>query len=229
MSENLKMEDLVEQVDSTSETTEQVETTEVVETTPEVTTEQDPLKIELEKVQNKGGRTELEKAQYSLKKNAERLKELGGDPTLVLGIEPKEDDEEENEDDKPVTLGMLKKMQNVNATKTAMQLAEEIPDNTEKELVKYYLENRIQPSGNPQEDLKDARRMVNAVKNEQIVQEISRKTPAQTHSNSSGVDAKQEQAIVYTQEELQMMRPPFNVTPAEILASRAGKNFSFKK
>jgi len=225
MIDNIKMEDLVEQVDSTSETTEQV-----VETSETETTEQDPLKIELEKVQNKGGRTELEKAQFSLKKNAERLKELGGDPTSVLGIQQvKEEYDEENEDDKPVTLGMLKKMQTATATKTALQLADEITDNTEKELVKYYLENRIQASGNPQEDLKDARRMVNAVRNEQIVQEVARKTPPKTHSNSSGIDAKQEQEIVLTADELQFMKPPFSMSKEEIVKARKGENHKFKK
>lgn len=229
MSENLKMEDLVEKVVPTSETTEQVETKVEVETETEVKTEQDPLKTELERVK-KSGRSELDKAQFSLKKNAERVKELGGDPNAILGIE-KETTENYDEDDKPVTVGMLKKLQQESASKTAFQQADDIQNETERELVKYHLQNTIRSTGLPQEDLKLARALVNAVKNTQIIEESTRKTPAKSHSNSSGVDAKQEQTIVYTSNELQMMQAPFNLSPKDILQARAGKStkFSFKK
>ena len=63
MSENIKQEDLIETVTPAVE--EKVET----EIKPEVTTEQDPLKIELDKVR-KSGRTEKDKAEFSLKKTA---------------------------------------------------------------------------------------------------------------------------------------------------------------
>lgn len=222
------MEDLVEKVDSTSEATEeQVEATEVVETTTEEETEQDPLKIELEKVQKKSKYSEEEKAEFTFKKQAERLKELGKDPASILGI--KETSEEEDEDDKPVTKAELKKLLAGNATKSAIDLAEEIPNPTEKELVKYYLENTIKPSGDAQEDLRNARRMVNAVKNEQIITEVSRKTPPKTHSNSSGVDAKKEVEFIPTPEEQVFMKAPFHLNQSQILEMRAGKKFTFKK
>ena len=221
------MEDLVEEVVPTSETTEeQVETPEVDETTPEVPTEQDPLKIELEKVQNRSKYTEEEKAEFTFKKQAERLKSLGKDPADILGI--KTEDEIESEDNRPLTIGEYKKMMAGSVAKTALQEADSIQNETERELVKYNLENTIKSTGIPSEDLKLARALVNAVKNNQMIEEISRKAPAKTHSNSSGVDANKDREIVYTADELNMMKPPFNVTPAQILAAREGKKFDFK-
>lgn len=216
---DIKMEDIIEKPESTSDEA-QVEETNEVEST-----EQDPLKTELEKVQ-RTGRTELEKATFSLKKNAERLKELGGDPNTILGIEK---ETLETEDDKPVTLGMLKKIQQENAAKSALQMAEEINNETERELVKYHLQTTIKSTGIPAEDLKIARAIVNSVKNSQITEELGRKPNAKTHSSSSGVDAKQEKEVVFTSEELRMMSSPFNVTKDEILAARQGKKFSFPK
>ncbi len=205
---DIKMEDIVEQTDLTSEPAE-----------IEETIEQDPLKTELEKVQKIAGRSELEKAQFSLKKNAERLKELGGDPTSILGVQ--DIIEDSNDDDAPVTMGMLKKMQMESATKTAKQLADEISDETERELVKYYLENRVVPSGNPKQDLEDARGIVNAKKNAQILEEVARKTTARTHSNSTSAPLKSEpEQPDLTKEEMQFMRPPFNMTKEQILKTR---------
>jgi hypothetical protein len=218
MSENIKEEDLKEEVTPASE--EKVETEVEVETTTEVETEQDPLKIELEKVRKSGGKTEREKADFTLKKNAERVKELGGDPADILGIKVEEPDLED-EDEKPLTVGMFKKIQQAGATKTAIQLAEEIQDETEKELVKYYLENRIQASGNPQEDLRDARRMVNAVKNEQIITEVKRKTKPNTHSNASGANANHDELKgELTRDEMVFLGKPFNMSKEAILKLR---------
>jgi len=212
--ENIKMEDIVEKDSSTSEESETVETT-----------EQDPLKTELEKVQTKTQRTELEKAAFSLKKNAERLKELGGDPNAVLGTE--KETSETDEDDKPVTLGMLKRLQQETAEKTALQLAAEIPNETERELVKYHLQNTIKSTGNAQEDFKLARALVNSVKNSQIAEEVYRKTNPKNHSSSSGVDARQEEKIEFTQAELDMMKAPFNLSREEVIAARKGNKYNF--
>lgn len=217
MSKNIEMEDIVEKTtDPTSEP--------VIEKV-----EQDPLKTELERVQKKEGRTELEKATFSLKKNAERLKELGGDPSAILGIEkeiPKT--VTEDDDNTPVTVGMLKKIQQNDASKSALQQADEIQNETERELVKYHLGNTIKSTGNPTEDFKLARGLVNSLKNTQILEEAARKTPPKSHSNSSGVDSKQEKEVVYSSDELQMMKAPFNMTKQEILDARAGKKFTFK-
>lgn len=221
---NLQMEDLVEKSESTSDEA-QVETKETVETETKVETEQDPLKTELTKVQERQGRSEKDKAEFSLKKNAERFKELGGDPNEVLGIKTEESTDDENT---PVTLGMLKKLQRESASKTALQEAEEIQNETERELVKFHLQNTIRSTGVPAEDLKLARALVNSVKNSQIIQETARKTSPKTHSSSSGVDAKHEETIVYTPEELAFMKPPFNATPADVLNARKGIQMKFK-
>ncbi len=219
--ENIKMEDIVDKVDSTSETTETQET----EAKAEVT-EQDPLKTELEKVQKKSKYTELEKAEHALKSTAERLKILGGDPNTILRIE--KETPGIDEDDTPLTVGMLKKLQQENASKSALEEADEISNETERELVKFHLQNTIKSTGSPKEDLKLARALVNAVKNTQIIEEVNRKTPPKTYSNSSGAPAKQEVEVTYSQAELDMMKPPFSMSPAQVLAAREGKKYSFK-
>lgn len=201
----------LEDIASTSEATEKVaeETTE---------TQQDPLKTELEKV--KGGRTELEKAQYSLKKNAERLVELGGDPGSILGIE-KGNTELDKDDDTPITRAELKKMISAGATRSALQLTEDIEDQSERELVQHYLQHRIAPSGNSQDDFRDARRIANSVKNEQIVQELARKSIAKSHSNGSSGNAKDIKVEAeLSKEELMFTKPPFNMSREQILKAR---------
>lgn len=221
MNENIKMEDIIEV--PTSDTTEE----ETVETT-EIQPEQDPLKTELDTIQRKQGRSEKEKAEFTLKKTAERVKELGGDPNSILGIEMKEV-VEPDEDDMPVTVGMLKKLQQQTTFKTALQEAEEIPNETERELVKYHLENTIKSTGNPSEDLRLARALVNSVKNTKIIEEVARKGQPKDHSTSSGVDANQDKETIFTEEEKQMMKAPFLLTEKDVLDARAGKKFNFKQ
>lgn len=170
--------------------------------------EQDPLKTELEKVQRKG-RTKAEKLQYTKKRVEEQLKELGI-----------EDEPEDDEDSKPVTLGMLKKLQAQTATKTALDMANEVSTETERELLKYHLENTIRSSGNPAEDFKLAQSLVNAVKNQQITEEVLRKPAARSHS-SGGQPAKvAKEEEDFTAEELSYMKPPFNLKKADIIKAR---------
>lgn len=214
MIENIKMEDLVETV-PTSETA-QVETEVTAETVPTEQTEQDLLTTELEKVQKREGRTELEKAEFSLKKTAERVKSLGGDYHSLLGVEQTLNDEDET----PLTVGMLKKMQQETAAKTALQQADEIGNETERELVKYHLQNTIKSTGTPSEDLKLARALVNAVKNTQIIQEVNRKTDSKTHSSASSADALKTETLVLTPEEIQFKNFA-GLTDEDILKTRA--------
>ncbi len=208
MSENIKPEDLVETPVTSTEATAE----ETVENP-----EQDLLKPELEKVKN-SGRTEAEKASFSLKKNAERARELGIDPMAVLGI--KAEPKDETDDDRPLTIGEYKRIQATQSSKTALQMADDITDASERELVKHYLENRIVPSGNPNEDFRDARRAVNSVKNELIIQEQTRKNPAKTHSNASSGPAKgTTQEPELTPAELQLMKFG-HLTKEEVLKAR---------
>ena len=220
MSNNIKQEDLIEKKDVTPASEETKVEEAKVEIKPEAkveTTEQDPLKTELERV-TKSKFTEKEKAEFSLKKNAERLKALGGDPNSILDIER---NEPKDEDDVPLTLGMLKKIQQETANKTAQELADEISNETERELVKYHLQNTIKPTGTASEDLKLARTLVNAVKNSKIMEEIARKPVAKTFSNASGANAKETKIEgELTEQEKLFMNKPFNMTKEQILKAR---------
>lgn len=225
MADNIKAEDLVEKKDETSSSEAKVETKADVETEAKVEAEQDPLKTELERVKKVSKYSEEEKAEFSFKKQAEKLKELGKDPASILGIKTEEISDEDNQ---PLTKGEYRKMMAGSVAKTALQEADTIPNETERELVKYHLENTIKSTGIPTEDLKLARALVNAVKNTQIIEETARKGIAKTHSNSSGVDAKQEKEVIYTDEEKKMMHS-FKLSPKDILNAREGKSHSFKK
>lgn len=208
MSEIIKKEDLVEKT-SPSEVEEKKG--EDKKETPA----QDPLKAELERVQKKGeGRTQREKLIYTKKRIEEQLagldKEEGKDPTP-----------EEEDDDAPVTIGMLKKLQQQGAVQTAIDMTEDIEDETERELTKYHLTNSIKSTGNPKEDIKLARAIVNSVKNQQILEEVGRKTDAKKHSGGSSAPVKPQKAdIELTPQEMQFARPPFNMTKEQIVAAR---------
>lgn len=190
-------------------------------TTPETITpepSQDPVEQEIAREKAKGeGRTEAEKAAFSLKKNADRARELGIDPLEVLGVkaEPKDDD------NAPVTVGMLKEIQKETGRKTALEMADEISDPHERELTKHYLNTRVLPSGNASEDLRFARLAVNSVKNGQIAEELGRKGTPGAHASGAGAPPKaQGTEIELTAAELQFTRPPLNMTPAQIVAAR---------
>jgi len=198
---------------------ENIQQADLEEVTPAVTeqpvvttTEEDPLKIELEKLQRTApkGRTKEEKLLYSKKRIEEQLKELGI-----------EDEPEDDEDSKPVTVGMLKKLQEQTATKTALQLADEVSNETERELLKFHLENTIRSTGNPQEDLRLAQGLVNAAKNKQIIDESLRKPQATSHSSAPGSPLKLEKPQEdFTPAEIAFMRPPFNMTKEQVIAAR---------
>lgn len=181
------------------------ETTEETEVVEPSSTEQDPLKTELDKVQGQK-RTKEEKLLYSKKRIEEQLEELGVK-------------EEIDEDEKPVTLGMLKQIQAQTATKTALQLADATPSETERELLKYHLENTIRSTGNPNEDFRLAQSLVNSVKNSQIIEETIRK-PIAKPSSGGGAPANVEKQAEFTSNELAFMKPPFNMTKEQILQAR---------
>lgn len=191
-------------------------------TTPENITEapsqentESPVEVELRKEQGRIVRSEEEKAAFSLKKNFEKVKELGLDPEEILGVKPKDAPDK----DQPLTVAMLEQLQKENGKKTALQLAESIEDTKERELTKIYLENRIVPSGDAQEDLKMARALVNSVKNGQIAQlAATRGTPA-AHSSSPSAPAKVEKEVELTREE-QVLMAGFNLTKEQVLAAR---------
>ncbi len=121
---------------------------------------------------------------------------------------------------------MLKKIQQENASKTALQQADEITNEVERELVKHHLQNTIRSTGVPAEDLKLARALVNAVKNTKIIEETTRKVEPKSHSNSSSVDAKVEKEVTLTIDEQQLMKVG-GLTLKEVVDAREGKKYSF--
>lgn len=191
-------------------------------TTPAEQTEaplQDPVAKELDRVRKP--KSEKEKAEYTLRSVANRAKELGIDPAKVIGLESPATEEEQVSNDTPVTMGMLQKMQQDQATKTAIQMAEEITDEAERELVKHHIAHTIRASGNPAEDLRNARAIVNSVKNGQIAQEAARKTTARSFSSAPGAGARVDaDSVELTPDEMAFTRPPYNLTPAQIVEAR---------
>lgn len=209
----------LENENTSSQTTETI--TEEVTTEPEIVEE--PLKIELERL--KGKKTPQEKAKDSLFFNAQKAKELGIDIEEVLGLKPKED--VVDEEDRPVTRKeleeLLLKSRQVEATKTAEQLVNEIQDETERELTLFHIQNTIKSTGDPKEDLKLARTLTNSVRNSQIIEEAQRKPQAKSHSSStSGTNASAEIEVKLTPEEQAYFNTGL-VTKDEILIARQGK------
>ena len=183
----------------------------VEETEVKTEVEQDPLKPELDRVQTK--RTKLEKLAYT--KN--RIEQQIRDEQLAQGIEPSPDS---TDDDSPVTVGMLKKLQSDNTTKTALQFADDISNETERELVKFHINNTIRSTGNSQEDYRLALAIVNAAKNKQILEAVTLKPGAKRASSNGGATPQLEEEPEFTREEESFMRPPWNLTKQQILDAR---------
>ena len=220
---SLTMEDLTEKVVTpTSEADAEKESEKETEKKPETETEQDPLKAERERIAKlkEGGKSELDKALYSKKKIEERIAQLKGESP----DEKSEEDKPENEDDKPVTIGMLKQMRQGEVVTTALTLADEIENENEREITKYHLEHSIKTTGNPQEDLKLARAIVNSVKNAQIAQTVVNKPAVKSHSSESSIQTRSEdKRLELTAEEIPFTKPPFNLSKEAIIKTRPKK------
>lgn len=172
---------------------------------------------------SKEPKTEKEKAAFSLKKNADRLKELGGDPAEALGINPSInlDDTGDISDDTPVTFGTLRKQQLIDGKKAAIKMGEALEDETERTLVVDILSKRLVPSGNPEADLAAARAIANTEKNSQIAQEAMRRTQPKDHSSGGGAPAAgSDDNFTPTAQEAVFMGPPYNLSKEQIIAAR---------
>lgn len=170
--------------------------------------------------QESKGRTETEKAAFSLKKNAERARELGLDPAEILGVKTHIETDTNDEDSKPVTVGMLRDIQKKDAQKSALELADSIEDEDTKNTVKQYLSDNIKPSGNAEGDFKIALAAASASKNKQVLEEISRYgTPKRTAAGGSAA-AHVEEEFTPTAEEQAFMRPPYSLSREKIIAAR---------
>jgi hypothetical protein len=204
--------------DNTPETITGTQPVEIVETpqTPELQEpSQNPIETELNRIRTKEPRSEAEKAAFALKKNAERAKELGIDPADVLGIKPQLSD-----DEAPMTVALYKQLEREKNVQTAETMADEqIADTKELELVKYHLTNTIKPSGSAVEDLRNARRIVNSIKNTQILEETARAASPQRFSSGSGAPAIVEKPFEPTPEEAQLMKG-FGLTKEQVLDAR---------
>lgn len=126
----------------------------------------------------------------------------------------------EEDDNRAVTVGDLKRMKREEAKVTALEMAEAIEDELERQEVMDLLENRIVPSGNPEKDIELARTAVNAERTKRALEEQARKgTPAE-HAARPGAPGKTEAAFVPTEQELVFMRPPYNLSQEDIIKAR---------
>ncbi len=57
-------------------------------------------------------------------------------------------------------------------------------------------------------------------RNAKIIQDANRKNPPKVHQSSAGAPPRNEEAIELTAEEMKYTRPPFSMTPEEIVATR---------
>lgn len=212
---------------STSEVTQtetKVETPEVapqvVETPVEVN---DSLKAELDKVRQKSSpKSEEEKAEYTFKSVAKRLQDLGKDPAELLGIKR---DEVVEEDEKPLTRkdleAILSKVGQPNQ-KSAIDMVNEISNETERELHQYYLENVIKPSGNPVDDFNNAKAMVESITLRKQLELQNLRPGVKTHSSASSVQINTQQVNLELSADEKMLLDHSKgiLTKDDIIASR---------
>lgn len=173
-----------------------------------------PLQSELDKIENqKSGRTKREKLEYTKKRIEQQLRELDGDDDTVVPLEV--------DKSKPLTFADYERLQHERENTRAVDLAENIQDEVERKLTIHYLENTIKPSGNAEVDLANARAIVNAKRNGQIAEEVSRMVRPASFAASPGAPAKpQDEIFEPTAEEAFMMRAPFNLTKEDVLRAR---------
>lgn len=160
-------------------------------------TAENPLKAELEKVNGK--RSKLEQLLYTKKRVEKQLAEITG---------TREDSTTQGDDDdnRPLTVAEFKKLQAHESTKTALDLADEIDDEYERELVKHYVSTGIR-TGNARQDLEIARAFVNSKKNAMVAEEAYRSKTAKPYSKGNSAPAKTEEApIELTADEQMFLR-----------------------
>lgn len=177
--------------------------------------EQDPLKVELEKVKTK--RTHKEKLIYKKNEIDKELRELDKEAGVETGLQ------DDTDDDTPFTKGDFKKLQAETTTKTALDLANNIEADTERELVKFHINNTIKSTGNPKEDLKLAQAIVNSTKNAKIAELAQQKPGVKRGSSNGGGAPYQEEIPELTPQELRFTKAPWNLSKEVILAKRKEK------
>jgi hypothetical protein len=172
----------------------------------------DPLKKEPSQDEPKDPKDPKDGKQFSKRERLIHAKEK-----IESQLSELDDDED---DDKPLTRGDLKRMEREKSRDTAIDLASAIDDEDERTQVIDLLENRITPSGNPTEDLTLARAAVNAIKTAQIAEDAARKQNPNQHGSNPGGPGKVEDVFTPTEDEKVFMRAPYNLTQEDIIKAR---------
>lgn len=163
--------------------------------------------------------SERDKAEFNLRKKAEEARALGIDPSAVLGIKPQITLDEELPDSAPLTVGTFRQMQKLDAKKTALDMAEALPED-ERDKVIEILTNRLVPSGNAQSDFELARSAVSSEHNRMVAEELARSgKPVKTAAGGSS-NTRPQDDFVPTEQEARFMRPPYNMSKDKVLAAR---------
>lgn len=171
----------------------------------------DHIKQERAKIEEKKKFSKTERLLFEKKKIDEQLQAEGY-------AEPAIEDE-----DQPLTIGMYKKMQQSNSQKTALELADSIENEDEREVVKHYLTDRIVPSGNPQEDVRTALAIVHSIRNAEIAEEAARRGGAKSFASFSGSPGKPPEGVFEPTDEERYFMEYFPVKKEDVIRIRNSK------
>ena len=128
--------------------------------------------------------------------------------------------DDEEDDDKPLTRGDLKRMKQQDVKDSAIELASDIEDELERDAVIDILENRLVPSDDPNADLKSALTMANATKAMQQLEEMARKGRPKSHASTPGGPGNAPDHFEPTEQERVFMSPPYNLSQEDIIKAR---------
>jgi len=183
------------------------ETNDETQVTSTPSSEKSPVEAELEKVETRK-RSKLEKLEFTKKRIEDQIAQ-----------ERKEQGIESNDLDKPLTLADLQAFENEKAITSALSLADDIENEHERKLTRFHLENTIKPSGDPQTDFRNARLLVESVKNKQLLEEVGRASKPKGHSSAPSAPMKQKANDELTKEETDLMKG-FGLTKEQVIAAR---------
>lgn len=167
----------------------------------------DPIEAEIGLVERKE-KTKLEKLVYT----KERVDKQIAEEKQKLGIE-------DDDMDVPLTKREYNAIKFEESRQEAVDLSDSIEDDNERKLVKYHLEHTIRPTGDPQTDLRNARLLVNGVKNGQQLEEIARARTPRASVSSPSAPPRGEVKDDLTPEEKNIMKG-FGLTKEKVLAAR---------
>ena len=139
-------------------------------------------KKELEDLEGKKPRSELDKAKFSAKSTLKRIAELGGDVNEVLGdfVPKKKVEDDDKEEDKFATKDEFNSLVRNQVIAHARTL---VGSEDELKLVLWHLDNSIVKTGNTVEDLENAHILANRGKIKRTMQEIARANGAKDGSH----------------------------------------------